>query len=509
MSNRLKLEQLIDLETQLQRDRGKDSHQLRQRDAEIGRQIGARTLSGNDLYLAWLTELQAGESQPDRQSTGRQVVQFLSAIGLILALVGAMLGGGAVAGWLRLNPSQPVNAILFWSSMIGLQILLLAGWLLALVPRRWTSKLPAAGALQQLLRWIGRIPPIIATWLATRMSEEARQQILEVRGTARRFDWLYGRVRFWILIELTQIFALAYNVGAVVVFVLMTHGNDPAFCWKSTVLDERQIAAAARAVSCPWSTFAENATLTNKDLQATRFSSFEEQFFNGSSSSQHAGWRKWSLFLLASLLTYGLAPRCLTLFLARCGKHSAMTAVRLDHAEFQRLADRLRYPFIATASQDPDAEPANVPDAVAPRTAEDAIVGAGPVPVIRCDGVKLSREQINEVIRARFGKSVSAVHDVLGMDDSAEEENLEQSADEVFVLVEAWEPPVYEYLDLFAKLRETLGGRRMINVVLYNRGPDGTSIAPRRRDVEMWQSQLAAIGDPWLRVESLVEDAAA
>jgi len=513
MSNRLKLEQLIDLETQLQRDRDEDPRHLRHRDAGIGREINANELAGNELFLLWLSSLKETHQRPDRESAGHHVVQFLSAVGLVLALVGALLGGGAVAGWLRLNPSEPVNAILFWLSLIGLQILLLTGWLLAVIPRRWAGKLPAAGAFQQLLRWIGRVPPLLATWLATRMSEETRQQIREVRGSAARFDWLYGRLRFWILVELTQIFALAYNVGAVVVFVMMTHGNDPAFCWKSTVLDERQVHAATTIVSFPWSRFAENAVLTAEDLEATRFSSFEEQFVNGSAETQQAGWRQWSYFLLASLLTYGLLPRCITLILARCAKQRALTDVRLDHAEFQKLADRLRHPFVATTSQDADADTEEAPDAVPSGPSADAIESAGPVPAVRCDGVHLNEDEISNFIRNRFGKVISTVYDVLGLDEEVDESTLNQLADEppdeVFVLVEAWEPPVSEYLDLFAKLREFMGARRMINIVLYNRSPDGLSVAPRARDAEMWQRQLATAGDPWLRVETLVEDAPA
>ena len=45
----------------------------------------------------------------------------------------------------------------------------------------------------------------------------------------------------------------------------------------------------------------------------------------------------------------------------------------------------------------------------------------------------------------------------------------------------------------------------MINVVLYNRAPDGQTIEPKARHLEMWQRKLAAVGDPWLRLEPLGE----
>lgn len=516
MTQRVTLEDLVDLEIQLQKDEQEDPQRLRQRDAAIGQEIGADQIDDLLLPLTWLNELRKSHP-PGTLSAGKQVKQFLGLVGWTLALVGFLFGVSTIAGWLRIDPTRPVNVIFFWGVVVGLQILLLFGWILAVLPRDWIARLPGAGALQILLQGIGRLLPVATSFVAERISEDHRQTMVGLRGTFTRFDWLYGRIRFWLLVSLTQSFALSYNVGAVGAFVALTHGNDPAFCWRSTNWEDETIYRLSRAISFPWQSFAEQATLTLSDVKATRYSSSDQEYAasEGDSADKRQSWKRWSLFLLASLITYGLIPRSITWAVAHLQAWRSISRVKLDHAGYHKLRDRLLHHFVETRALQADEDEATsengeavLPPPPAPPTIPS---GPGPFPAIKCDGVELPDDEIEQLIQSRLGKSVASVHNVLGSDfgaDSRVLENLSHGSKpaEVFLLVEAWRPPVGEYLDLIGKLRTELGEGRMIDVLLYDRDTDGNSIQPRPRHSEMWQRKLATIGDPWLRVDPLIEE---
>jgi hypothetical protein len=507
-SNRLVLEDLIDLEVQLAQDQEKETEWLHERDAVIGRKIRASELSGNSLFLSWLRQLRSDPPQPG-SSAGQQLKQWLALLGLTLCIIGGLMGFGAVAAWLRIDPQEPVNALLFWIVLIGVQILFLFGWCIAILPRKWLKKIPLVSGLQLLLRMITKLIPLVAGWLAVKLSHEHRQWLATVRAAATRFDKLYGPIRFWSLIQLSQIFALAYNVGAIVALVLLTHGNDPAFCWKSTMLENEHVLTAARIASAPWSAVAPAATLSDGDIEATRYWSYEQDYIQGSADAGNKdAWKKWSSFLLASLLVYGLLPRLLTLTFSAWRVRREVATVKLGHVGFERLRERLCRPFVVTRSPERDAyDDGEHGASILPESEYQS--SQGPASAVKSMGVPLTDDELIESIRVRFGKSIETVHHALGQIDDDESMLTSlvngQAPDEVFVVVEAWEPPVNEYLDLLTQLRSKLGDRRMINVVLYNRAPDGQTIEPKARHLEMWQRKLAAVGDPWLRLEPLGE----
>ena len=78
------------------------------------------------------------------------------------------------------------------------------------MPRGWLERIPGASGMQLLFRSLGRFPPMLMAWLAGRLSAE-NQDVLDVlRGNIRELDWIYGKLKFWMLVRLTQMFAVAY-----------------------------------------------------------------------------------------------------------------------------------------------------------------------------------------------------------------------------------------------------------------------------------------------------------
>jgi hypothetical protein len=74
----------------------------------------------------------------------------------------------------------------------------------------------------------------------------------------------------------------------------------------------------------------------------------------------------------------------------------------------------------------------------------------------------------------------------------------------VALVVAAWEPPVADYADFISELRQALGKGRPVVVALCNRAEDGALLPAEPAQCAQWRRRLAELGDPWLRVDSLV-----
>jgi hypothetical protein len=549
---RLSIEDLIDLEMQFQADRERDSQDLRRRDSQIGQRIDARRLAeeGRDreMFLAWLAairKLQDGNGA----SPGRQVKLFLEVVGLVLVLMGLALGFGAVTGWLRMNPTEPVNAIFFWVVIVGIQLSLLWVWLIAIIPARWLKRLPGAEAIQILLRLVARALPLIVAWAAARISPEHRLLLARVRGTLQSWSWIYGRIQFWTLVGMTQMFAVAYNVGAILAFVAVSYGNDPAFGWKSRLLTAEELHAIVETIALPWSWYWLAGAPTLEHVAVTRFSSLDPRFLESFQNQGGAAdaWALWWPFLMACLVFYGLIPRMITLTVSRWNARRAIQRVKLDHGDFYKLKDRLTRPLVETQATTQEPEVEQKGPAVAPRPSGGGYEGVGssgslvektareappprfgptPAPplavpraegetrlparkVIKWAGVNANRDELEGLVRARLlvqPDDVLTVGDLQGKGDKETLKALERDGQgEVLMVVESWEPPIADYVDFLSELRSVVGRERMIVVLLYNRDAEGNAVPPRPRDVEVWRDQIATLGDPWIAVEELVE----
>ncbi len=499
------LADLIDFELQFERDENADQSYLRRRDAEIGQAIGADRLEGRRLYLAWLAAIRQRDNRSG-ESAGTRTEHFLEVVAVLLFVLGLIAGGSAVVPWLAYATKRPVNVIFFWCSLIGVQLLLLTFWCMAIMPRRWLERIPGISSLHLFLRAVGRLPPVALTWIGSWFSPGLRQLIATVRGQARRLEWLYGKLLVWNLVRLTQVFAVAFNCGAIATIVALSYGHDPTFGWRSTMLDEAELHQAVRVIAAPWSALEPGAVPTLEEIRRTKYSSWDERF---------DGWPKkaWWPFVFASMVVYGLAPRMLTWSIAFWQVRRAVGGARLDRHEFQKLQSRLRRPFVDTRGE-PDVGDADDDGSTTAALASrgDLDFDGKSLAVLKWSGVHLDRAEIEAILRSRFGAEVAALLPVGQLDQSRDDEALRQIAtrDEqqpIALVLEAWEPPVADYLDFVRRLRSAVGDGVLIAVLLYHRDPSGAAIPPDSRDVEIWRGSLAALGDPWLAAEPLLEEA--
>ncbi len=501
--------ELIDLENQLELDSRRSRQELAHRDARIARQIDAGRLEGAALYRAWLREAR----DPAAASPGVKFEQLRKLVAALLTVIGFLVGFGAMGGWLSMLDRQPINVIYLWSVLVGLQLLLLAGLVLAIAPERWARRLPGVEGLQMLARGLARALPTLTGWLAMRLLPAGRGERLgDHYGRLRKLDWQYGRIRFWLLLGLTQLFAVAFNLGLLTAFVLVAMLSDPALGWRSALLDPQHVHAAARVIALPWSWFWSEAVPLLEQVEATRYWRLEQRYLLAAPTVGTGVWAAWWPFMVASLVTYGLLPRLAFWLLARWRLNRALAGVDFGHADYQRLRERLKRPLVETESEDREEEgPPPAPGVVGGLGEANAAGGEGML-LLRWAGVELSDAEAAELVRRRLGGAPERGWAVGGLDVGNDEAALEAAAGDpgrgaIVLLVAAWEPPVGDYLDFLVELRRRIG-RRPIVVLLFHRDEQGRPRAPRRLDEEQWRRRLSVAGDPGLRVDALVEEAA-
>ena len=474
----MRLRDVIDFETQLSRDATRPAQQLASRDKQLLQSI--EKVPGNParLVVAWLDRLRAQGSDP---FPGHQVEVAVRLVRFGAILVGLVLGWGSIAAVLGIDGSRPVNVWHFLLVFVVAQAILL-GVLLASVVlgigRARTDLGPVLAVVAALVRrvagWTTRRGRFLRQW-------EALAGRLQVRRS------LYSHLQPWLLLELTQSFGVAFNLGAVsgaLGYLLFT---DIAFYWSTTLpwLSPGRFHGITSALALPWSSILPDAVPSLVLIQATQYSRLAGEYVASANlRAVHpelpGGW--WS-FLLAALVTYGLLPRLLALGIAV--------------GQFRwRLA---RLPF-----DDPDSK------STLRRLLGLVDDGSAIVPLeATCDLVRwrdsVSTQEVERWILRELGLSI---HRTL----SAGAFPYEGGADQVLggrpaqrpliLLAEVFEPPDKALARFLLAARAATSPTTDIRVLLASVTESGPG-SPRSDDVALWNDFVRRLGDPYIRAEPL------
>jgi len=501
------LAELIDLEVQLRADASLAPEELHARDGAIGQRIDAASLDDREAALGWLEQMQ----RPN--GPGALAEQRRHQVSALLVVLGFGLGALSVGTWLATGTREPVNVVYFWPAFVGSQIALAIGFWIAIAPPKAFERVPLLGALHAMLRSLAGALPRGITRLLRRFAPSTGERFGDTLSELRRLDWLYGSLVFWVLARMTQLFAVSFNLGALCAFVVLPAIDDPAFGWRSRLLDEQEIVLASAVISMPWRGIWSEASPTHDEVAATRYSSVAERY----SSRRHRDdrdpsepldpWAAWWPFLVASIGLYGLAPRLLYLIIAALGTRRALSAVPFDRLEIRRVCERMRWPVTQTAGVGDEASGAWPDEEPAPRLA------AWPAPerarALCWAGVDIADEILSRSLAERFGAAPATVHPVGAVDFAGDEAALDAianaPADEgLYVVVASWEPPVGDQLDLLGAIRQRGGSRRPVLVVLHGKRSNGEASEPEARHQAVWERAIRRRGDPRMYVAPLL-----
>ncbi len=452
------LAQAIDIQAWLEADRATPHSQRVKRDRTLGQQLPA----GDDTarLVAWWHL--SGNAQ--EASAGHRVVLYRRRIIWGLVVFGLFSGASVCSAALTYDGRYPVNLLGFLGVLIGLPLLLLVLTLM-------TSFLRGVG-LSQVTRALSGFN--VNRWLMGLWDKLGGGHFASRYGQrdAR------GDLAYWQVMSFSQTFAVAFFSGALLMFVGLIAMTDLAFGWSTTLeLQAETVYTWFHFLAIPWSAVWP-AAVPDMDLVTT------SRYYRLSADmgvTRAARLGDWWPFVFMSIAVWGLLPRLLLGLFAHWRVSTATAVFLREHSEVTALLDRLSTPLLDLGQ---DAHERDVVERLAqpvqlPQVSRDASV------LIWNEA--LSASQASDHYRSPIFLST--------LQSDAEKAaclaGLVGKTTTLTLIVKGWEPPLLEFNDLLALIRQTVGDA--VSVAVVPVGIDGRLCADT--DLAVWASAIGGVND--------------
>jgi len=472
----MKLADLVDLDWYIEKDDQREEAELQRRDAGLQ----PATLA------VWLEERRKASDEGDIAPPGEKAARAHAGVTKILVGLG-LLSGVCTASYVLASPgSARVNVAHFFWVLVLAQLVFLVFWVLASLSDRPGFDVFAFLNPWRFWRALGGLLP-----------QEHRESLSNFVGVGRRQDKIYFRVHKWALLGWSQWFAVAFNLGALFISLVLLSFSDILFAWESTVWSPEAMHRLTSFFAIPFGWLWPEATVSVSLIEGSRFDPI-----SGLSGGDPSTFRAWWPFLIASLVTYGLIFRSTGLGFAmwRFTKVVDTTCERLPG--ITKLRHRMTGPRVEFRSTRPQPES----PIAAPDMSEAVVLPClGPAYVINWSETPLpvEEEPVGGLLGEQFGCPIDGVLPAGGLatceDDDQVVQKLAGAAGDVFVVVKAWESPIGDFTDFLKKLRQGMGEGRMVYIV-----PVGPNLdPPPPEQVGTWDRGVRKMGDPWLKLKQL------
>jgi len=499
---------VVDLARRIDSDEEMTAGELRRRDRAIGREFESLKDSPRKQVLAWLSRV----SRQEKSRLGSSVARALRVGTLLLGLAGLVLGGITAAAVFFYNGQRPVNAIHVLAVFVALQLLLLMVLILTLLPRSLLRWIPGAATVLETLHLLspGRLQKVASRYLP----EEYRHRAAALRGTSRAHRLLFGRMEKWLVVSSSQLFAVAFNCGALLTCLYLVFFSDLAFSWSTTLrVTAADIHSLTSFLSAPWRNLVPDADPSLALIEASHYYRLKEGLLPA--AGQEAGADPallggWWPFLAMSMLVYGLLPRVVLWVFTSWRLQSAVNGTILHLPGVKDLLERMNKEFVETQAREAEVLEASPPGETA--AAPVHRLGGAPCALISWSDVPRDDERLSRVAAGTWGCAPTGVLRAGGGNSLAQDGEVITRAVSlsakggVIVFVRAWEPPLEEFLDFLGELRAALpGGTPIVAAPLGMDSGPGPGL-PGEAHLDMWRKGLLHLGDPWLSVEQPREE---
>jgi hypothetical protein len=295
-------------------------------------------------------------------------------------------------------------------------------------------------------------------------------------------------------------------------------GSDIAFGWQSTVQFSPQLVHnTVKIISLPWAWIIpdEIAYPALTEIVGSRIV-LKDGIYHLATQDLVAWWP----FLCLSLIAYVLIPRCALLITGIAGLNISLFKQDLSQSSCDQLIYRLETPRLSslgdTDKQDSSTDRENMgsDDQFKNDVPIEGNYPKTPVIALVHDDVfdDFSDDELRDAVRKNIGYDL---HEKIriGRDPEndrkvlAEIAEMKQKEQEpaVFLLQEAWQPPIEETLTFIKTLREMMGEKAKIILGLTGKPGTHTFFTPvKARDWNVWKKNMDIMGDPFLRLERMV-----
>nr|WP_320010168.1 DUF2868 domain-containing protein [uncultured Desulfobulbus sp.] len=516
------------------------------------------------LIRLWLTtrrqQFQSKKESEDQPLPGN-LWQELVVLGRGLILLLGVLMGGATAGALLLyTGTTPLNISLYLGILVVSQLIMVFLQGCLLLYRSWRRLPLESTSLYVILgRAMLRLLERVRGRLYRRLSGKQRLDLSALVGSIQQRREL-GVLLVWPAFILVQLGAIGFNLGALLATLSKVTFSDMAFAWQSSLqLSPELVAQIVHLIALPWSWLFPQAVPTLAEIQGSQMVLKE-----GITHLASTDLVSWWPFLCWSVVLYGLLPRCVLLAIGCLQQRQALEALNFGSLNFRPLLRRMTAPKVDTSGVhkkqpvSPASKPVPEPEVVTPKIPSPPDTGAlskeelspNPVPELREEEPEAEPEE-TEVFESEELVFKGAVHSEPEPLVPAEEQGLilipdelfeecpqadlltqlkhtypnlcmqlqcydetdsvaalhlePNTLDELFLLLEAWQPPLKETESFLRGLRINLGRDFPITILLIGKPTPATMLTSvDGNQLGIWQMKMQALGDGNLAVQPLI-----
>lgn len=438
---------------------------------------------------------------------------------LLVVLFGLVAGAGLAGSLLLYSGTTPLNVSVYFGLFVVVQVALL-GMQAVLFGYRRLRRLELESSTLYVLvgRLLMRILDAVRRWSQRALTGRQRLNLAAIAGSVRQRKEL-AALLVWPGFMLLQAGGIGWNLGVIAATLAKVTFSDIAFAWQSSLqLSAEAVADLVRWIALPWAWMAPQTVPSLEQIQGSQIVLKE-----GLAHLATGNLLSWWPFLVCAVLVYGLLPRCLLLVLGMVRQRQALEQLHFATLSIRPLLRRMTSPRIDTHGlPDPahqndrrspvaDAPPVTVPiTGLGPDTAVSGERGLLLVPdelyddCPQADAAELLRQTgCHTLHRLQYNGP-----EALG---AAKPEELARALAEhvptaLFLVQEAWQPPLKETEQMLHGLRQLIGPQIPIVILLIGRPTPQTILTQAESEqVEIWSRKVRAMGDPCLVVQPLVQ----
>lgn len=439
----------------------------------------------------------------------------------LILLLGLFTGLSAAGSLLLYSGTAPLNISLYFGLFVLLQLALLGvqGALFiyrGLCQRSLTSSIT--------YRLINRLFIRALNWLYKKMHPllTGRQRLEMASFTSGMYQRkelaaLFIRPGFIFL----QLGGIGFNIGVIIATLAKVTFSDIAFAWQSSLqLSAETIAALVQWTALPWSWFLPAAVPGLEHIQGSRII-----LKDGIAHLATTDLISWWPFLVCAVLVYGLLPRCVLLVAGLIYQQKAVERLYGNDLKTRRLLLRMTTAQVDTSGMlektssrksQKAAASLSVPATPADRPMESSLDSIGEqwyvfIPDELFDDCpkNLLREYLRKIEpHASFGwirydglETLQTAHN-----DGLDAQNIGEMTAGIFILQEAWQPPLKETEQMLRNLRLLIGRHKPIILLLIGRPTPATMLTPvDLQHLQVWTKKMQVVGDAFLEVRPLIQ----
>lgn len=430
---------------------------------------------------------------------------------------GVFMGFLLALSLLGYSGTRPVNISVLFCLLVLLQVILVlfSGGMFAL--RRFKADTRCTSVVYAMLRrFLVKIFQRFTSRVINRVPARQRNSIEAAAGLVMGENRIYGSLFFWPLFIIIQIFAAACNGGVLAGILLRVLTTDLAFGWQSTIqLGSQVVYLMVRTISLPWSFFlpAGMAHPSLAQIQGSRM-----VLKDGIYQLATPALISWWPFLCLAIVFYALLPRLILWAGGWFAQNLALGRIGFTHAACNQLIRRMKTSILSTRSIEPEHQKNSFEqisfglDAQKPAFSKSAQAYSHVLALVPAEILDQSTDdELSSGIKACTGLDVQAVipitFDPRDFDISAERIRPKENdpvPPDIFILQEAWQPPIKETVLFIRQIRNILGPSPSILIGLIGKPGADTLFTPvKKENWQVWKHKISAMGDPYLHVSPI------